>query len=236
MNREELKEVLISAADRYETTDFIQKDPVQFPHRYTLATDIEIAGLLTALISFGNRRQILARSSTLCAMMQPCPTEYIRRRLYEADFRADDSRSFYRMVSYSAFRSILDRVAEVYVAHSSLAEYLSTLNGSPMERMCRFLGVSDRSPQKKINMFLRWMIRRNSAVDFGIWRQFSPASLIIPLDTHVVHTAFVLGLTDKEQYSLSAARKITAILEEVFPGDPVRGDFALFGLGVENEI
>lgn len=83
-------------------------------------------------------------------------------------------------------------------------------------------------------MFLRWMIRRDSTVDFGIWRRMSPADLIIPLDTHVCRVAFLLGLTGKPSFSLSAARCITQSLAEVFPGDPCLGDFALFGYGVNH--
>lgn len=83
-------------------------------------------------------------------------------------------------------------------------------------------------------MFLRWMIRRDSAVDFGIWRRMSPADLIIPLDTHVCRVAFLLGLINKPSFSLSAARCITQALAEVFPGDPCLGDFALFGYGVNH--
>ena len=85
-------------------------------------------------------------------------------------------------------------------------------------------------------MFLRWMVRKDSPVDFGIWQRFSPAELIIPLDTHVVQMAHKTGITDSETYSLAAARKITETLSDVFPCDPVRGDFALFGTGVDDKF
>ena len=95
--------------------------------------------------------------------------------------------------------------------------------------------VSDKSPQKKLNMFLRWMIRRDSEVDFGLWQKYSPSQLIIPLDVHVCRRAFELGLIDKETFSLANARKITDALASIFPGDPCLGDFALFGYGVNNK-
>ena len=138
------------------------------------------------------------------------------------------------MLSYADFHSYFRRLHAAYSAFDSLEDALCTYAGNPMERLCAFLEVSAKSPQKKLNMFLRWMIRRDSAVDFGIWRRMSPADLIIPLDTHVCRVAFLLGLTDKPSFALSAARCITEALAEVFPGDPCLGDFALFGYGVNH--
>ncbi len=106
----------------------------------------------------------------------------------------------------------------------------------PFENFCEILGVSAKFPQKKLNMFLRWMIRKNSPVDFGIWKKFSPAELLIPLDTHVLRVSRSLGLTNSKSFSLSAAKEITANLAKIFPGDPCLGDFALFGAGVSGEI
>ena len=231
-----LKETLISAAKKYETSDFIAADPVQFPHRYTRKADIEIAGLLTALISFGNRKQILAKADLLCNEMGESPLNYIVQRKYATRFRASDATSFYRMISHAAFLEYLEKLHAVYAYGGDLEAYIGRFSGNPMEKMCAFLGVSPKSPQKKINMFLRWMVRENSAVDFGIWKSLGSENLIIPLDTHVVHVAKVLGITEKETYSLNSAMQITRTLSKVFPGDPVRGDFALFGLGVEREI
>lgn len=232
----ELKKALLRAADKYETTDFIAADPVQFPHRFSERADIEVAGLLTAIISFGSRRQILAKAETLMEMMGEHPAQYVREGRFEADFRDGDGSSFYRMISHSDFRKVLCRLRDVYRVCGSLEEYLSRYDGTAMERMCAFLGVSPLGPQKKINMYLRWMVRRDSAVDFGLWRSYSPSELIIPLDTHVAHVAYALGIVERESYSLPQARRITAALEEVFPSDPVRGDFALFGLGVDGVV
>ena len=156
----------------YHRADFIQSDPVQFPHRYTLKQDIEVSGLLTAIMSFGNRKQILKKADELHGLMGDSPYQY----------------------------------------------------------------VLSKSPQKKLNMFLRWMIRRDSAVDLGIWESFDRRDLIVPLDTHVCRVAHYFKLTDAETFSLKNARQITAALAEVFPDDPCLGDFALFGLGVNGEI
>ena len=122
------------------------------------------------------------------------------------------------------------------VAAESLEEALKTYPGIPMEKLCAFLEVSAKSPQKKLNMFLRWMIRRDSEVDLGIWESFDRRDLIVPLDTHVCRVAHYFKLTDTETFSLKNARQITTALAEVFPDDPCLGDFALFGLGVNGEI
>ena len=229
-----LKETLIEAANKYETADFIPKDPVQFPHRYKKKQDIEITGLVTALMSFGNRKQIICKADKLCFMMGKSPLEYVKGRGFEKDFSCNDNRSFYRMLSHANFREIFEKLYKVYTNAESMEDYVLSFNGNAMEKMCAFLEVSPKSPQKKINMFLRWMVRRNSSVDFGLWEKFDSADLIIPLDTHVAHMAKVYGITEKEVYSLASAKRITNALSEVFPGDPVRGDFALFGVGVEN--
>ncbi len=226
-------DIIIAAAEKYETKDFIPADPVQFPHRYHKKTDIEICGLLTAILSFGNRTQILKKADCLCELMGASPYSYIISRLFEKDFAADDNSSFYRMISYAGFRRVLERLFEVYSQADSLEDFINRAQGNPMEKLCAFLGVSSQSPQKKINMFLRWVVRQNSPVDFGIWKTFNSSELIIPLDTHVAHMAKLLGITNNETYSLAAAKKITWTLNEIFPGDPVKGDFALFGLGVE---
>lgn len=230
----DLRKQLLDWAETYHAAEFIASDPVQFPHRYTEQRDIEIMGLLTAVLSFGNRRQILKKVSELDDMMGHAPLHYILSGKWRDDFKEDDDRSFYRMVSYASFRSYLERLHKVYGRGETLEDALLCYPGNPMQKLCAFLEVSDRSPQKKLNMFLRWMIRRNSDVDFGIWLRMNPSELIIPLDTHVCRVAFQLGLTDRQSFSLSTARRITDALAEVFPGDPCLGDFALFGYGVNH--
>jgi len=227
-----LKEMLAEAAEKYETADFIPSDPVQFPHRYNRKQDVEIAGLTTALMSFGNRKQIIQKADALCVMMGASPWEYVMNRKFEKDFPREDASSFYRMMSRSVFRDIFEKLYAAYNNADSLEDYIMRFQGNAMEKMCGFLGVSSKSPQKKINMFLRWMVRKGSPVDLGLWEIFNSRELIIPLDTHVVHVAKTLGIILNETYSLSSAKRITDALSEVFPGDPVKGDFALFGLGV----
>ncbi|ADV45119.1 TIGR02757 family protein [Bacteroides helcogenes] len=232
---EDIKRQLLEWAEIYHCTDFIQSDPVQFPHRYVQKQDIEVSGLLTAIMSFGNRRQILKKAGELHGLMGESPYQYVLSRRWAVDFPFADRRSFYRMLSYSDFYACFERLYAAYSSFNSLEDALCIYPGIPMEKLCAFLDVSAKSPQKKLNMFLRWMIRKDSEVDFGIWRSFDCKNLIVPLDTHVCRVACTLGLTDTETFSLKNACRITAALAEVFPDDPCLGDFALFGYGVNNK-
>jgi uncharacterized protein (TIGR02757 family) len=232
---EELKQQLAELAERYHRANFIPNDPVSFPHRFSEKRDIEVSGLLTAIMSFGNRKQILKKAEELHSMMGGSPYSYVMSGKWRTDFRRDDKSSFYRMLSHADFYGYFSLLYDAYSRYPSLEDELASRSGSPMERLCGFLGVSAKSPQKKLNMFLRWMVRKDSPVDFGIWSMDS-RELIIPLDTHVCRVAHSLGLTDSATFSLTNAKRITVALAEVFPDDPCLGDFALFGSGVNGEI
>lgn len=233
--KEEIKNKLTEWAEIYHCPDFIENDPIQFPHRYSTKQDIEISGLLTAIMSFGNRKQILKKANELHYLFGDSPHRYILSRQWEKDFPADNHSSYYRMLSHAHFHFYFQKLYMAYSQFDSLEQALLTYSGTPMEKLCAFLEVSPKSPQKKLNMFLRWMIRKDSKVDFGIWRNFKAQDLIIPLDTHVCRVSYSLGLTDSETFSLKNARQITTTLAEVFPDDPCLGDFALFGYGVNNK-
>ena len=235
LTKNELDTCLCKWAEEYHCSDFIAADPVQFPHRYTVKEDIEISGLLTAILSFGNRIQILKKADELDRIMGHAPLAYVLSGKWRDDFPESDGRSFYRMLSYADVRGYFEKLYRVYAARKTLEDALKEYKGIPMQQLCSFLGVSDRSPQKKRNMFLRWMIRTGSPVDFGIWSTMSASQLVIPLDTHVCRVAYQLGLTESASFSLNNAKKITAALEKVFPGDPCLGDFALFGYGVNHK-
>lgn len=196
----------------YHRADFIQSDPVQFPHRYTLKQDIEVSGLLTAIMSFGNRKQILKKADELHGLMGDSPYQYVLSCQWEKDFPSGATNSFYRMLSYADFYGYFRRLYIAYTQFESLEEALMLYPGIPMEKLCAFLEVSAKSPQKKLNMFLRWMIRRDSEVDLGIWESFDRRDLIVPLDTHVCRVAHYFKLTDTETFSLKNARQITAAL------------------------
>lgn len=233
---EDIRNRLLMCAEVYHRAEFIASDPVQFPHRYSLKQDIEISALLTAIMSFGNRKQILKKADELHERMGESPYQYVLSGRWKTDFPVEAKNSFYRMLSYADFYGYFQRLHAAYSHYESLEEALHAYPGIPMEKLCAFLEVSAKSPQKKLNMFLRWMIRRDSEVDLGIWRSFDRRELIVPLDTHVCRVAHFFELTDTETFSLKNAHRITAALAEVFPEDPCLGDFALFGLGVNGEV
>ncbi len=192
----------------YHRADFIQSDPVQFPHRYTLKQDIEVSGLLTAIMSFGNRKQILKKADELHGLMGDSPYQYVLSCQWEKDFPSGATNSFYRMLSYADFYGYFRRLYIAYTQFESLEEALMLYPGIPMEKLCAFLEVSAKSPQKKLNMFLRWMIRRDSEVDLGIWESFDRRDLIVPLDTHVCRVAHYFKLTDTETFSGSSSNLV----------------------------
>ena len=236
--KEELKEQLKTWADKYNTIEFIANDPVQFPHRKrnNPKQDIEISGFITAYLSFGNRKQIIKTCNIVDNMMGISPYEYVVTKRWKKDFDKENLSSFYRMISHKQMNTIFSKLYHIYNSFESMEEcLLAQYEGSPFERICKAFEFSDKSPQKKINMFLRWMIRQDGIVDLGIWEHFSPSDLIIPLDTHVCRMAYLLGITQNKSYSLSAAKCITQELKKIFPSDPCKGDFALFGYGVENK-
>lgn len=239
----ETAQQLVAWAEQYNNRElFLVNDPVQLPCRYRVGKqqDLEISAFLTAYLSLGHRKQIVKTAYRLDEMMGHSPYRYVRSLQWQKDFPETDTSSFYRTISHKDMHVLLGRLHDIYNLYETMEEAVLSVpqnfvENAPFHKICRLYGVSDKSPQKKINMFLRWMIRTDGIVDFGVWRAFSPSELIIPLDTHVAQMAAKLGLTQSISYSLKTAITITKALAEVFPGDPCRGDFALFGYGVEND-
>lgn len=241
MMNKELKDKLRFLAERYETEDFLREDPIQIPHRYRGGNkaDIEISALITSWIATGNRKAIVKAADRIDReLFGGRPLHYIMSREWEVCRR--NRNSFYRYYSYNDFYLLCQTLHAAYAEFGILEDYLYLAfpEKSPLQRLQRALGhingmpaLSSSSEAKKMCMFLRWMIRRDSVVDFGIWQRFEPAGLVIPLDTHVHRIATELGLTDGRK-SIRTARQVTDALREIWPFDPVKGDFALFGFGV----
>lgn len=242
MNKE-LKEHLMLLAERYETPAFITEDPIQIPHRYTSQVDIEISGLVTSWIATGNRKAIIKSADRVdCELFSRAPHSYIMSEVWK--MYAGQKRSFYRYYSYDDFYLLCSTLHAVYSQTPTLEDYLyKSFEGfSPLQRLQSVLGhingmpaIRSTSEAKKMCMFLRWMIRRDSCVDFGIWQKFHPRELIIPLDTHVHRISTDLGLT-KSRKCIKTASDITKALARIWPDDPVKGDFALFGFGVNEPV
>lgn len=237
----EIEILLKKYAEEYEVPAFISSDPIQFPHRYSNKRDIEISGFITSWFSYGNRKAIIAKCDEVDCLMGRKPTEYILNSEYDK-FKSDD-RSLYRFYKYSDFYCLCKRLNHIYTQYEDLeAAVCVAAQDNPVRALqLLFNGLNGipkaecNSACKRIAMFARWMVRKGSSIDFGLWTNVSPASLVIPLDVHVFRQATLLGLTTRKSADMVTAREITDKLSNIFKGDPTKGDFALFGYGVNNK-
>jgi len=246
---------LRNLAQKYETEDFIKSDPSQFMHRYKKTEDMEIVSFIASSLSFGKREQILKHVELILSECQESPALWIRDGEYKSFF-SESEKSFYRMFSFKTMRLLCDRLSEIIKREKTLGNYFESIYQKNKNRSLHFSSVianefskdcsiiphGASSANKRLNMFLRWMVRDNSPVDLGLWTWFKKTDLLIPMDTHVIHTAVDFGLLKKTSSgnlpsaTMKNAIILTDILKEVFPDDPVRCDFALFGLGVDSSL
>ena len=247
MNFKELKSFLDFKSKQFESPSFITKDPIQIPHQFSKKEDIEIAGFLSASIAWGNRVSILKSAQKMIDKMDASPFEFVIHH------QAKDLNNFngfvHRTFNEIDFKYFIISLKNIYTKHGGL-EKVFEQEGIPMqERIHRFKRlffelehpqrtekhVSDPlkgSAAKRINMFLRWMVRPNiKGVDFGIWKKVSPSALSIPLDIHTGNMARKFGLLKRKQNDAKALSELDARLRKLDPEDPVKYDFALFGLG-----
>ena len=248
-----LCETLRTLADKYETRDFISKDPSCFLYRYEKTDDVETAAFIAANLSFGRRDQILKHVELILEQTDGSPAQWIRDGKYKSFF-AQSEKSFYRMFSFNTMRLLCDRMSEILKKENTLGDFfrsvyklnadsgihLSTLIANEFCKDCSIIPHGKDSANKRLNMFLRWMVRDNSPVDLGLWTWYKKTELLIPMDTHVIQTAVQFNLLEKTASgkmpapTMKNAINLTEMLREAFPDDPVRGDFALFGLGVNS--
>lgn len=233
---------LRQAASQYNKPRFIELDPIQFPHKYKNKRDIEISAFVTSWISFGSRSQIVKKAAEIDSFFNGSPYEYIKNGLF--DCFKDDSGTFYRFLKGKDFYEVCKALHDVYSCFASLetlvVKNITNLDMTILEALeqpfHKIPGVPDPangSACKRLCMFLRWMVRRDKIVDFGIWELINPDALVIPLDTHVHKQALELGIISRKSPDMKAAVLITDFLKTVFPNDPTMGDFALFGLGID---
>lgn len=223
-------QLLIDWADKYNDPVYFTEDPIAFPKHFLEAEarlqDIEIAAVFAAHFAWGRRSMIVRDCTKLFDQMEWKPYDYVM----SGSYRSDDS-SVHRTVKWSDTARICHNLKDFYSTHSSL-ESLST----EQMRTLIYSQKEDKSaPNKKINMLRRWMIRRDGKVDLGLWTGSDPSQLIIPLDVHVYTQATELGLSQRRSKDLKTAIEITSAFESIFPGDPAKGDFALFGYGVSKK-
>ena len=244
---EELKKRLEFLASKYETNAFPDADPSQFLKWYSKAEDIEVSAFIAAMLSFGNRKQFIPKIKEifLLADKKGGICNWILSSAWVKDFRTSDENDeikFYRFYSYGDMKELFSVFKKLLNEYGSFSNYLRKYNSvsEVVEAVslafcdCSIVPKGKNSANKRLYMFLRWMIRRNSPVDLGLWDWLSPEELIIPLDTHVIQESVKLGLIpENSAASLKTAIKITEELKKVWPDDPCKGDFALFGLGVD---
>ncbi|WP_394353874.1 TIGR02757 family protein [Spirosoma taeanense] len=261
MTHDELADILNTKADQYNRPSFIERDPISIPHRFTQKQDIEIMGFWAAVLAWGQRPVILRKASELVELMDGAPYDFIRNH-QETDlkrflafkhrtFNATDALYFLHFFHryYQQNDSLEDAFLPETTPHPSAEQALIVFH----DRFCCDPYFPDRTRKhiatparnsscKRLLMFLRWMVRRDDrGVDFGLWTRLQPAQLVMPIDVHVNRVARKLGLLTRQvgksaQPDWKAALELTGVLRQFDPADPVRYDFALFGLGVEGEM
>ena len=250
MNKTELKEFLDAKVEQYNTPKFIKSDPIQIPHQFTLKEDIEISGFLTATIAWGNRKSIINNAKRMMALLDNSPYDFIINHeisdleklqpFVHRTFNGDDAIQFIKSLkhiylNHNGLEAVFTKHAESHSVQNAISKFKTTF--FEVEHLARTQKhVSDplkNSAAKRINMFLRWMVRNDkTGVDFGIWNSLSPSQLSCPLDVHSGNVARKLGLLSRKQNDAKALLDLDTALRKLDPNDPVKYDFALFGLGV----
>lgn len=218
-------------AETYNDRKYFQEDPIAFPTRFAemaaqgtrSVKDVEVAAVFAAHFAWGRRAMIVRDCGKLFDAMDWRPYDYVMSGSYR-----NDAVSIHRTVKWSEVAAICSRLRVVYARQESLESL-----DNPQFREQVFGQKPDaKAPNKKINVMRRWMVRSDGKVDLGIWRETDPANLLIPLDVHVYDVACSLELTSRKQKDIVTVREITDAFADVFPGDPCKGDFSLFGYGV----
>lgn len=252
-NKKELRDFLEKKVRQYNHPSFIPSDPVSVPHRFSNKQDIEIAGLFAAIFAWGSRTTIIRKSNELMEALDNAPYDFIMhhqprdlKRLREFKHRTFNATDLLYFIRY---------LRSHYQENESLETAFLPVESGKKDRMknglsdfyTRFFSLEDAprrtrkhiaTPQKnaackRLNMYLRWMVRQDQhGVDFGLWKKISPADLICPVDLHVARVARRFGLISRNQTDWTTAMELTEALREMDKKDPVKFDFALFGLGV----
>jgi len=249
MTNTELKEFLDSKVSQYNNIKFIKSDPIQIPHQFAKKEDIEISAFLTATIAWGNRKSIIKNGNTMMQLLHNAPHDFVMNHIEEdllplenfvhRTFNGYDFIQFVRSLKHlynvhGGLESVFSKYANKTSLQLAIHEFKNHFFEIPhLVRSKKH--VSDplkNSAAKRINMFLRWMVRKdNAGVDFGIWPTLSPSQLSCPLDVHSGSVARKLGLLHRKQNDAKALTELDSSLRQLDKEDPVKYDFALFGLG-----
>lgn len=250
MNFAEKREFLNFKVEEFNRPEFIETDPIQIPHLFEKKEDIEIAGFLVATIAWGNRKTILKNGERMMEMLGNSPFDFVMNASEMERTQLGDF--VHRTFNGKDFKFFTRGLQHLYKTHGGLEEVFTkyATEDSMQLAIHQFKKmffeidhlkrtekhVSDplkKSAAKRINMFLRWMVRNDQqGVDFGLWREISPAILSCPLDVHSGRVARKLKLLTRKQNDAKAVAELDKSLRQLDPQDPVKYDFALFGLGV----
>lgn len=255
MNKKELKEFLNYKVEIYNTPDFIPHDPIQIPHRFSDPGDIAVSGFLVATIAWGNRKSIINNANKLMDLMDNSPADFIRNfqnqdlnrfdDFVHRTFNGEDCKMFMKALQDIELRDggLESAFAKAYSQSNNLQEGISLFKQRffEVDHLPRTQKhVSDpikNSSAKRINMYLRWMVRKDQqGVDFGIWNQIPMSALSLPLDVHTGNVSRKLGILKRKQNDAKAVAELDKALRKMDPMDPVKYDFALFGLGAFKEL
>ncbi len=248
--QKDIEHILNRAFSQYHRFDYIQDDPISLPHQFSKLQDIEIIAFWVAILAWGNRKSIINSGKRLIRLMDNAPHDFIihhkekdRSRFLDfrhRTFQPDDALYFLEFLQnyykknnslQSAFYSGMAQSGDL---RDGLIQFKKTFFAAEHLRRTEkhISSPITGSACKRLNMFLRWMVRTSSVVDFGIWKKIKPAQLMIPLDVHVHRIALKLGLTQSKQANWKTLTQIMDILRKLDPDDPAKYDFALFGLAV----
>ncbi|MDP1816641.1 MAG: TIGR02757 family protein [Leadbetterella sp.] len=249
----EIADLLNEKYIKFNSLDFIATDPICIPHRYSQKQDIEISGFFAAILAWGQRKTIINKCSELLEKMDNAPYEFVKNANSNEIKKLETF--VHRTFNFVDLMYFLEFFKAHYTKHASLEsaflnkgnkdenlkmnlihfkEYFFSLEDSPKRTQKHISSPASNSACKRINMYLRWMVRRdNKGVDFGIWNSILPSQLIIPCDIHVENIARKLKLTTRPKADWKMAEEITNTLRILDPEDPTKYDFALFGMGIE---
>lgn len=255
--KQELVDLLDRKVAEYNRPGFIAADPVCIPHEYTTLQDREIMGFFAAVFAWGQRKTIIAKCRELAMRMDHAPFDFVKNHR-DADlkqllgfkhrtFNDTDLLYFIHFFNhwYSSHASLEQAFSQGMKRSDATTEHglnhfkqvFFSLDDAPARTRKHISAPVQKSACKRINMFLRWMVRSDrNGVDFGIWKSIRPSQLVCPLDVHVQRVAANLGLLRREQNDWQAAVELTESLRKLDPSDPVKYDFALFGLGVMDKF
>jgi uncharacterized protein (TIGR02757 family) len=254
---EKLKDFLDEKVQVFNRPSFIEKDPVSIPHLFTKKQDIEIASFFASVFAWGNRTTIINKSKELMQLMDNAPYAFTSGhsekdllrllRFKHRTFNTTDLLYFilflkqhYKQAStletaFSKWMTRTDKTIENGLI--GFHDYFFSLEDAPVRTKKHIATPERNSTCKRLNMYLRWMVRKdNCGVDFGIWKKISPAQLICPVDVHVARVARQLNLIQRKQTDWQTALELTSHLRKFDAVDPVKYDFALFGLGVSSPL